>query len=82
MGLNFWFWLSQYNHICHLTVWIWQHAVWVYLNKHKPHNRNDQVNEIIGQTHTPETNKLKPENKDPHDPKSPGSNIDSSSDSK
>ena len=36
-------------------------------HKCKPHNTNDQVNEIIGQTHTSKTLCPEHEDKDPHD---------------
>ena len=48
----------------------------------KSHNTNDQVNEIIGQTHKSKNAKLEPEDiKDSHESDSSDSNIDSSSDS-
>ena len=47
-----------------------------HADKHKLHNPNNQVNEIIGQTCTPNTTKSEPEDTDPND-----SNIKSSSDS-
>ena len=48
-------------------------------HKCKPHNTNNRVNEIIGQTCTPKTTKSEPEDKDPHDSNSPDSNTYSSS---
>ena len=51
-------------------------------HKHKSHNTNDQVYEIIGQTCTPKITKAETEDRDQHDSNSLDSNIDSSSDSK
>ena len=51
-------------------------------HKCKSHNTNDQVNEIIWQTHVSRNTKSEPEDiKDPHNSDSPDSNLDSSPDS-
>ena len=51
-------------------------------HKCKSCNTNDEVNEIIGQTHTPKNAISEHEDiKDPHDSDSPDSNLHSSSDS-
>ena len=47
-------------------------------DKHKSHNTNDQVNEIIGETCASKNTKSDPEDiKEPHDSDSPDSNLDS-----